>query len=146
MNVGLSVSRVGGSAQIGAMKECAGSLRLELAQYRELQAFAQFGSDLDAATQQQLTRGARLVEILKQGQYSPLTVQMQIVHILAGTTGACDSMPTGDVQRFIRDLTTFFDKSEGALLNEIVERGTFKKSDLRDRVVAAIKSFRSTWK
>jgi F-type H+-transporting ATPase subunit alpha len=93
INVGISVSRVGGNAQIGAMKEVAGTLRLVLAQYREVQAFAQFGSDLDASTQQQLTRGARFVEILKQGQYSPLTVEMQIVHIIAGDCGACDDIP-----------------------------------------------------
>ncbi|MCK6502504.1 F0F1 ATP synthase subunit alpha [Myxococcota bacterium] len=146
VNVGISVSRVGGSAQIPAMKEVAGSLRLDLAQYRELQAFAQFGSDLDAATQQQLTRGARLVEILKQGQYSPLTVQMQVVHILAGTSGTTDDVAPNQVGRFIRDLTHHFEKNHAALLVEIIDKGTFKKSDLRDRVVAAIKSFRSTWK
>ncbi|NOY24566.1 MAG: F0F1 ATP synthase subunit alpha [Oligoflexia bacterium] len=146
VNVGISVSRVGGSAQLKAMKEVAGSLRLDLAQYRELQAFAQFGSDLDAATQQQLTRGARLVEILKQGQYSPLKVQMQIVHLVAGTSGTCDDIDVDDVPRFIVDLTTHFEKNQADLLTEIVTRGTFKKSDLQDRVVAAIKSFRASWK
>ena len=146
VNVGISVSRVGGSAQIKAMKEIAGTLRLDLAQYRELQAFAQFGSDLDEATQRQLTRGARLVEILKQGQYSPLKVQNQIVHILAGTTGVCDDVPANQVPRFIRDLDTHFEKSHKGLLDEIMEKGTLKGGDLRDRLVAALKAFRANWK
>ena len=145
VNVGISVSRVGGNAQIGAMKELAGTLRLTLAQYRELQAFAQFGSDLDAATQRQLTRGARLVEILKQGQYQPLPVEMQIVQILAGDSGTCDDIKADDVPRFIRDLTSSFDANQKDLLAEIVEKATFKKNDLRPRVIEAIKAFRSTW-
>ena len=146
INVGISVSRVGGNAQIGAMKEIAGTLRLGLAQYRELQAFAQFGSDLDASTQQALTRGARMVEILKQGQYSPLTVEMQIVHILAGDSGSCDSIRADQVTRYITDLTAHFEASHKSLLNEIVEKGTFKKNDLRARIETAIKAFRNTWK
>ena len=145
INVGLSVSRVGGSAQIGAMKEIAGTLRLVLAQYREVQAFAQFGSDLDASTQQQLTRGARFVEILKQGQYAPLTVEMQCVHIIAGDCGACDDVPVANVTRFINDLTAHFERSHSDLLKEIVTRGTFKKSDLKDRVIAAVRAFRAGW-
>jgi F-type H+-transporting ATPase subunit alpha len=145
INVGISVSRVGGNAQIGAMKEIAGTLRLVLAQYREVQAFAQFGSDLDASTQQQLTRGARFVEILKQGQYSPLTVEMQIVHILAGDCGACDDVPVPRVTAFMNDLTAHFERDHKALLKEIVDRGTFKKSDLKDRVIAAVKAFRKSW-
>ena len=144
VNVGISVSRVGGSAQIPAMKQIAGTLRLVLAQYRELQAFAQFGSDLDAATQQQLTRGAVMVEILKQGQYAPLTVEMQIVHLLAGDSGTCDEM--GDqVSRFIADLSSHFNSSESALLAEIKEVATFKKNDLRERVEAAISAFAKNW-
>jgi F-type H+-transporting ATPase subunit alpha len=144
VNVGISVSRVGGSAQIPAMKQIAGTLRLVLAQYRELQAFAQFGSDLDAATQQQLTRGAVMVEILKQGQYAPLTVEMQIVHLLAGDSGTCDEM--GDnVGRFIADLSSHFNSSESALLAEIKEVATFKKNDLRERVEAAISAFAKNW-
>jgi len=146
INVGISVSRVGGNAQIGAMKEIAGTLRLGLAQYRELQAFAQFGSDLDASTQQALTRGARMVEILKQGQYAPLTVEMQIVHILAGDSGSCDSIRADQVTRYITDLTAHFEASHKSLLNEIVEKGTFKKNDLRARIETAIKAFRNTWK
>ena len=144
VNVGISVSRVGGSAQIPAMKQIAGTLRLTLAQYRELQAFAQFGSDLDAATQQQLTRGAVMVEILKQGQYAPLTVEMQIVHILAGDLGVCDEL--GDkVTDFIADLTSHFSANETALLSEIEEVATFKKNDLRERVENAIAAFAKNW-
>jgi len=146
INVGISVSRVGGNAQIGAMKEIAGTLRLGLAQYRELQAFAQFGSDLDASTQQALTRGARMVEILKQGQYAPLTVEMQIVHILAGDSGSCDSIRADQVTRYIADLTAHFEASQKGLLSEIIEKGTFKKNDLRARIETAIKAFRNTWK
>ena len=145
VNVGISVSRVGGSAQIKAMKEVAGTLRLDLAQYRELQAFAQFGSDLDAATQQQLTRGARLVEILKQGQYQPLTVEMQIVHIVAGDCGSCDDINVNEVTRYITELTAHFESTHSALLAEILDKATFKKSDLKDRVIAAIQEFRATW-
>jgi F-type H+-transporting ATPase subunit alpha len=146
INVGISVSRVGGNAQIGAMKEIAGTLRLGLAQYRELQAFAQFGSDLDASTQQALTRGARMVEILKQGQYAPLTVEMQIVHILAGDSGSCDTIRADQVTRYIADLTAHFEASQKGLLSEIIEKGTFKKNDLRARIETAIKAFRNTWK
>ncbi len=146
INVGISVSRVGGNAQIGAMKEIAGTLRLGLAQYRELQAFAQFGSDLDASTQQALTRGARMVEILKQGQYAPLTVEMQIVHILAGDCGSCDTIRADQVTRYIADLTAHFEASQKGLLSEIIEKGTFKKNDLRARIETAIKAFRNTWK
>jgi F-type H+-transporting ATPase subunit alpha len=147
VNVGVSVSRVGGSAQIGAMKEVAGPLRLALAQYRELQAFAQFGSDLDPATLKQLTRGARMVEILKQGQFSPVTVEMQIVHIIAGDSGACDDLPTEKVVGFIADLTTHFEANHADLLAEIIALGTLKpkKSDIKDRIVSAITSFRSSW-
>ena len=94
------MSRVGGSAQIKAMRQVAGTLRLDLAQYRELAAFAQFGSDLDKSTQQQLNRGARLVEILKQGQYSPLPVEQQVVIIYAGTNGFLDAVPVGDVGKY----------------------------------------------
>ena len=99
INVGLSVSRVGGSAQVKAMKKVAGTLRLELAQFRELAAFAQFGSDLDAATQQQIARGARLVEILKQGQYQPFPVEKQVLSIYAATNGYIDDYPTDEVQK-----------------------------------------------
>ena len=100
INVGLSVSRVGGSAQIKAMKQVAGNLRLNLAQYREMAAFAQFGSDLDKATQDMLSRGERMVNILKQGQYVPLPVEKQIVIIYAGTSGALDKIPVDRIPDF----------------------------------------------
>jgi F-type H+-transporting ATPase subunit alpha len=104
VNVGISVSRVGSSAQIKAMKQVAGSMKLELAQYREMAAFAQFGSDLDAATQRLLNRGARLTEMLKQPQYSPMPVEEQVVAIFSGVRGYLDRVPVGDVQRFQADL------------------------------------------
>ena len=100
INVGLSVSRVGSSAQIKAMKQVAGTIKLELAQYREMEAFAQFGSDLDAATQQLLNRGARLTELLKQGQYQPLPVEEQVASIFAGVHGYLDGVAVTDVTRF----------------------------------------------
>jgi F-type H+-transporting ATPase subunit alpha len=103
INVGISVSRVGGNAQIKAMKKVAGRLRLELAQYRALEAFAKFGSDLDKSTQQQLRRGARLVEILKQGQYEPMTVEKQVAIIFAGTNGYLDEIPTEHIKRFEKE-------------------------------------------
>ena len=145
VNVGISVSRVGGDAQVPAMKQIAGALRLTLAQYRELQAFAQFGSDLDATTQRQLTRGARLVEILKQGQYEPLPVEMEIMHLLAGASGVCDDIAVDGVVGFIEALSSHFNANHADLLKEIREVGTFKKNDLRDRVEAAIRAFRETW-
>jgi F-type H+-transporting ATPase subunit alpha len=128
------------------MKDIAGTLRLSLAQYRELQAFAQFASDLDAATRQQLTRGAKLVEILKQGQYAPVNVEMQIVHILAGTEGFCDEIANNRVPAFIADLTVEFEKSHADLLEAIKAPGArMKKGQLLDDVLAAIKAFRANW-
>src|SRR3954467_9077489 len=109
INVGNSVSRVGGSAQVKAMRQVAGSLRLDLAQYRELAAFAQFGSDLDKSTQAQLTRGARLVEILKQGQYAPLPVERQVALIFAGTNGYLDNVAISEVRNFENDLYKYMD-------------------------------------
>ncbi len=122
MNVGLSVSRVGGSAQIKAMRQVAGSLKLELAQYRELAAFAQFGSDLDKATQQQLNRGQRLVEILKQGQFSPLPFSKQILIIFAGTSGFLDDMPVNQVRDFELELYKYADATASGVLNTIMEK------------------------
>lgn len=122
INVGLSVSRVGGSAQVKAMKQVAGTLRLELAQYRELAAFAQFGSDLDAATQRQLARGSRLVEILKQGQYKPLSVEKQVLIIFAATNGYVDNYPASALKRYEEELDTFFDKKHPELINELKEK------------------------
>jgi len=122
VNVGLSVSRVGGSAQIKAMRQVAGTLKLELAQYRELAAFAQFGSDLDKATQQQLNRGQRLVELLKQGQFSPLPFSKQILIIFAGTSGVLDDMPVNQVRDFEMDLYKYVETTNPGLLNAIMEK------------------------
>ncbi len=122
VNVGISVSRVGGSAQIKAMRQVAGSLKLELAQYRELAAFAQFGSDLDKATLNQLNRGQRLVELLKQNQFSPLPFSKQILIIFAGTSGALDDMPVEQVRPFEAELYKFVDTTNPGLLRTIMEK------------------------
>jgi F-type H+-transporting ATPase subunit alpha len=122
VNVGLSVSRVGGSAQIKAMRQVAGSLKLELAQYRELAAFAQFGSDLDKATQAQLNRGQRLVEVLKQKQYSPLPFSKQILIIFAGTSGVLDDMPVEQVRDFEGELYRYVDATNPGVLRSIMEK------------------------
>ncbi len=124
VNVGLSVSRVGGSAQIKAMRQVAGTLKLELAQYRELAAFAQFGSDLDKATQNQLNRGKRLVEILKQGQYEPLPFSKQIMIIYAGTNGFLDDLAVEDVKAFEHDLFKYLDTVNPGVLAAIMEKKT----------------------
>ncbi|MEG1159309.1 MAG: F0F1 ATP synthase subunit alpha, partial [Acidaminococcaceae bacterium] len=107
INVGLSVSRVGGSAQVKAMKSVAGTLRLDLAQFRELAAFAQFGSDLDKATKAQLDRGARMTEVLKQGQYVPLSMEKQVISLYAATKGYIDDIPVHDVTRFEKDFLAY---------------------------------------
>ena len=138
VNVGLSVSRVGGSAQIKAMRQVAGSLRLELAQYRELAAFAQFGSDLDKTTQAQLNRGQRLTEILKQDQYVPLPVVKQIAIIFAGTRGFLDDMSVSSLQGFEKELLRFLDTSKPDLLAAIAERKVLDE-DLTARLEAAIR-------
>src|SRR5260221_9222075 len=122
VNVGLSVSRVGGSAQIKAMRQVAGSLKLDLAQYRELAAFSQFGSDLDKATQAQLNRGQRLVEALKQKQFSPLPFSKQILIIFAGTSGVFDDMPVEQVRDFEAELYKFVDTTNPGLLRTIMEK------------------------
>ena len=119
INVGVSVSRVGGAAQIKAMKEVAGSLRLDLSQYRELESFAAFASDLDEASKAQLERGARLVELLKQPQYSPMSVQDQVVAIFLGTKGHLDSVPVADVGRFEAEFLEHLRASDSGILNEI---------------------------
>jgi F-type H+-transporting ATPase subunit alpha len=122
INVGNSVSRVGGSAQVKAMKQSAGMLRLELAQYRELAAFSQFGSDLDAATQKQLARGARLTEILKQDQYQPLPVEKQIVIIFAATNGYLDDLPVNAGRKFEEELYKFLDTQRTQVLKTLAEK------------------------
>jgi len=122
INVGISVSRVGGNAQIKAMRQIAGSLRLDLAQYRSLAAFAQFGSDLDKVSQAQLSRGQRLVEILKQGQYAPMTVEKQVIVIYAATTGYLDSLDVADCLPFEQGLLRFIDNSHPSLGKRIAEK------------------------
>jgi F-type H+-transporting ATPase subunit alpha len=128
VNVGISVSRVGGSAQIKAMRQVAGSLKLELAQYRELAAFAQFGSDLDKATLNQLNRGQRLVELLKQGQFSPLPFSKQILMIFAGTSGVLDDMPVEQVRPFEAELYKYVDTANPKLLQTIMEKKILDES------------------
>jgi F-type H+-transporting ATPase subunit alpha len=127
INVGISVSRVGGNAQIKALRKVAGRLRLDLAQYRELEAFAKFGSDLDKTTQQQLRRGSRLVELLKQGQYVPMAVEKQVVGIFAGTNGYLDLIPLEDVQRYEREVLEFLEMKYPDILTTI--SGTKELSD-----------------
>ncbi len=133
VNVGLSVSRVGGNAQIKAMRQVAGTLRLDLAQFRELAAFAQFGSDLDKATQAQLNRGRRLTEVLKQDQYSPLAVERQVLILFAGTSGALDELPVEQIRDFERGLFKHVETMNPALLRSIAEKKTLDdtlKADL----------------
>ena len=140
INVGNSVSRVGGSAQVRAMRQVAGTLRLTLAQFRELAAFAQFGSDLDKATQDQLNRGRRLVEVLKQGQYQPLTVERQVLIIFAGTNGYLDAVAEDDVAAYEQELYQFIDVRHAELLKRLTE---LKKLDdqLKADVTSAVKEF-----
>ncbi|HEY3358574.1 MAG TPA: F0F1 ATP synthase subunit alpha, partial [Polyangia bacterium] len=126
INVGISVSRVGGNAQIAAMKKVAGKLKLDLAQYRELAAFAQFGSELDKATQQQLNRGAHMVELLKQGQYAMLPVEKQIAVIYAGTSGKLDDIPLGELARYERELFAFLESRHPQLLTDLREKGALR--------------------
>jgi F-type H+-transporting ATPase subunit alpha len=140
INVGNSVSRVGGSAQIKAMRQVAGTLRLDLAQYRELAAFAQFGSDLDKATQAQLNRGARLVEILKQPQYEPLPVERQVAIIYAGTNGYLDGIPVGDVRAFETALYAFIETRHPNVFRGIAERKQLD-DQLKGALDAAVKEF-----
>ncbi|MES1157608.1 MAG: F0F1 ATP synthase subunit alpha [Haliangium ochraceum] len=138
VNAGLSVSRVGGAAQIAAMKKVAGKLRLELAQYRELAAFSQFGSDLDKATQQQLARGARMTEILKQGQYQPLPVERQVVILFSVTSGYVDTVPMESLGRYERELFAFIDARHPELWTEMRTKGTDGKA--WDGLVTRMKS------
>ena len=140
-HVGISVSRVGGSAQIKAMRQVAGSMKLELAQYRELAAFAQFGSDLDKATQQQLNRGQKLTELLKQPQFSPLPFSKQILAIYAGTNGYLDDLQVSQVREFEDALYQYVEASHPALLNEIMEKKSLddKLKTEMDRVIKETK-------
>jgi len=141
VNVGLSVSRVGGSAQIKAMRQVAGQLRLDLAQYRELAAFAQFGSDLDKSSQAQLNRGKRLVEILKQPQYSPLPVEKQIAIIFAGTNGLLDDIAVADCRAFETELYRFIDNAHPGIWQQIRDKKQFDDA-LKAELTKAIKELK----
>src|SRR6267142_1290412 len=145
INVGNSVSRVGGAAQIKAMKQVAGSLRLDLAQYRELAAFAQFGSDLDKATQAQLARGQRLTEILKQNQYQPLPVEKQILIIWSAINGFTDDVAIEDIRRFETELLRFIENSHPGLLNNIREKKSLT-DEIKTDLQQVLKDFKDMWK
>jgi F-type H+-transporting ATPase subunit alpha len=140
INVGNSVSRVGGSAQVKAMRQVAGTLRLDMAQFRELAAFAQFGSDLDKSTQAQLNRGQRLVEVLKQPQYRPLPVEKQVLMIFAGTNGFLDPIPIDEVGKYEQDMYRFFDTRKPALLRTLAEKKQFDDG-LKAEFTAALKEY-----
>lgn len=144
VNVGLSVSRVGGAAQIKAMRQVAGTLKLDLAQYRELAAFAQFGSDLDKVTQNQLNRGARLTELLKQPQFSPLPTEKQVVIIFAGTNGYLDDLKVEDIRSFEDGLYRYLDSAQSQLLKDIIEKKTLD-DDLKNRIKAALKEYKANY-
>jgi F-type H+/Na+-transporting ATPase subunit alpha len=145
INVGISVSRVGGNAQIKAMKQVAGTLRLELAQYREMAAFAQFGSDLDQATQRQLNRGSRLVELLKQGQYEPLPVEKQILIIYAGTNGFVDELPLTVLKKYEQELYSFIEAKLPDIYDDILKKRELD-SDLRAKLNKALEEFKGIFK
>jgi F-type H+-transporting ATPase subunit alpha len=145
INVGISVSRVGGNAQIKAMKQVAGTLRLELAQYREMAAFAQFGSDLDAATQRQLNRGARLVELLKQGQYQPLPVERQVLIIYAGTNGFVDELPLAALKKYEQELYSFIDSKHPDVFADILKKRELD-GELRAKINRALEEFKSEFR
>jgi F-type H+-transporting ATPase subunit alpha len=144
INVGISVSRVGGNAQIKAMKGIAGTLRLDLAQYRAMAAFAQFASDLDARTRKQLDRGARLVEILKQLQYVPLSVEKQILIIYAGTNGFLDDLAVDSLAQFEQELYAFVEAKHAAILTDIAEKKVLD-NDLKDRMNKAIEACKKSF-
>ena len=144
INVGLSVSRVGGSAQIKAMRQVAGTLRLELAQYREKAAFAQFGSDLEPATQRQLNRGARLVELLKQAQYTPVAVEKQVLVIFAGTHGYLDKLPTDQIHRYQDELIQYVEQKHPEILKTIQSSGKID-DQLKTSIEKALKEFETVF-
>ena len=144
INVGLSVSRVGGSAQIKAMKSVAGTLRLDLAQYRELAAFAQFGSDLDKATKAQLDRGIRMTELLKQPQYTPLPVEKQVISLYAGTNGYIDDIPVADVNRFEAELFKYMDMNAPEVAKDIIANKKITDTN-EEALKAALAEFKKTF-
>jgi F-type H+-transporting ATPase subunit alpha len=145
VNVGISVSRVGGAAQIKAMKQVAGRLRLDLAQYRALEAFAKFGSDLDKATQAQLTRGERLVELLKQGQYKPMPVEKQVVIIFAANTGALDALPVSSMNKFQTEYLEFLEAQRPTILEDLRTKKTIDEK-LDQELRKAVEDFLKTFK
>jgi F-type H+-transporting ATPase subunit alpha len=144
VNVGLSVSRVGGAAQTKAMKQVAGTLRLDLAQFRELAAFAQFGSDLDKATLQQIERGKRMVELLKQGQYEPLPMEEQVTVLFAGTGGYLDELPLEAIQKYEEELLRFFREKKADILTELREKLAIDQA-LKKKMTAALDEFKAVF-
>ncbi|MDH5298884.1 MAG: F0F1 ATP synthase subunit alpha [Desulfobulbaceae bacterium] len=145
VNVGLSVSRVGGAAQVKAMKQVAGTLRLDLAQYRELAAFAQFGSDLDKATQQQLTRGERLVEILKQPQYQPLPMEKQVTILYAGTRGFLDKLPVNTLGDFEKGLYEYIEQNDPSIFDDLRQKQAFD-APLEEKLKKTLTAFGDSFK
>jgi len=146
IDVGISVSRVGGNAQTKAMKKVAGGLKLDLAAYRELEAFAQLGTELDKATQKQLDRGARLVELLKQGQYKPMPVEQEVMIIFAGTQGYMDDIPVARVQEFQDAFLQYVDSSAAQLRSSLAEKKEMT-ADIGKQLKQAVESFKSgVWK
>jgi F-type H+-transporting ATPase subunit alpha len=141
--VGLSVSRVGFSAAIKATKQVGATLKLDLAQYRELAAFAQFGSDLDPLTQKQLNRGQRLTELLKQPQFQPLTWQQQVVALFAGTQGYLDDLKVSEIRAFEDGLYEYFESGQTALIDELTKEK--KLDNLRDKLHAALKEYKANF-
>ncbi|MDX6429489.1 MAG: F-type H+/Na+-transporting ATPase subunit alpha, partial [Streptosporangiaceae bacterium] len=147
INVGVSVSRVGGSAQVKAMRKVAGTLRLSLSQYRDLEAFAAFASDLDAASRAQLERGARLVELLKQPQYHPFPVEKQVVSVWAGTSGELDDVPVEDIRRFESEFLDYLEHNRSGILQGIRETGELSDdalTSLKDAVTEFKKGFQTS--
>jgi F-type H+-transporting ATPase subunit alpha len=144
INVGISVSRVGGDAQTKAMKQVAGRLRLDMASFRELAAFAQFGSDLDKATQAQLNRGQHMQEILKQAQYSPVTLENQVIVIFAGTNGYADSVPLPEMKRWESELVRYMETSHSEIGKEIAEKKRLAP-ELEGALRSALDGFTSSW-
>jgi F-type H+-transporting ATPase subunit alpha len=143
VNVGLSVSRVGSAAQTKAMKKVAGSIKLELAQYREMAAFAQFGSDLDASTQRLLNRGSKLTELLKQNQYSPLSVAEQVISVFSGVNGYLDDIDLGEIKLFESDLIDLMRSSHQDIINSINESGNLD-DEIKDKLVGIIEEFKKS--
>jgi F-type H+-transporting ATPase subunit alpha len=144
VNVGLSVSRVGFSAAVKAVKQIGSTLKLDLAQYRELAAFAQFGSDLDALTQKQLNRGQRLTELLKQPQFQPLTWQQQVVILFSGTQGYLDDLDVTDIRAFEDGIYKYFDNAQSALLDDLTKKKSLD-DDSRNRLHAALKEYKANF-